>query len=100
MEHLPWGLTRQPVLEPVNFRVCIAHSLLESNVEGRVLFCKCLVEVLLVVHILGNLVGPEAEGSTGTLHDDVGTQAAQDGRLVFFARAEVRNDGIIVVVEV
>lgn len=47
------------------------------------------------MHFLGDLVGPEAEGSTCTIHDDVGTQTAQNTRLVVLAGPKVRDDGII-----
>lgn len=54
-----------------------------------------MVEILLVVDALSGLVRPEAEGSVSTLHDDVGTEAAENASLVVLAGVEVGNDGII-----
>jgi hypothetical protein len=75
--------------------VGIVDRFLGMDVEIRVLLRQCLVEVLLVADVLRRLVGPEAEGSASTLHDDVGTQAAEDTRLVVFAGVEVGDDGVV-----
>jgi hypothetical protein len=50
---------------------------------------------LLVIDVLRGLVGPEAKSSTGTLHDDVGTQATENTGLVVFARIQVCDDGVV-----
>lgn len=47
------------------------------------------------LHFLGDLVGPEAESSTGAVNNDIGTQATEDACLVILARLEVGDDSIV-----
>ncbi|KAK5624499.1 hypothetical protein RRF57_000215 [Xylaria bambusicola] len=48
-----------------------------------------------LVHFLGDLVGPEAKGSTCAINDDIRTEATKDTCLVVFARLEVGDNGIV-----
>lgn len=91
----PGVSTLQLLLETLHLRIGIIDSLVELDMQGRILVRHVLVQELLVVNVLGGLVGPEAESSASTLHDDVGAQTAQDARLVVFAGVEVGDDGIV-----
>jgi hypothetical protein len=93
------GLTVELLLDPLYFRVCIVYRLVQPEAQTRIFLGQSLAEVLLVADVLGSLIGPEAECATSTLHDDVGSKATENTRLVVFGRAEVRDDGVVRLVE-
>lgn len=64
------------MVESLDLRICVIHSLFETYTETGVLVGQGFVQILLVVDVLSGLVGPEAERPTGAFHDNVRAQAA------------------------
>ena len=68
--------------------------------ERLMLLRQRLGQVLLIRDLLRNLIGPEAQPTLCTLHDDSWTQTTQDARLVVFGGIKEGNDGVVGVKEV
>lgn len=87
-------LTLDPVLQALKFDVGVIDSLIESKRQIRVFLCQRLVEILLVVNLLRNLVGPKAQSPSGALHDCIWTKATKNTSLVVFTSVQRGDDCI------
>lgn len=87
------------------------NNLVHLCIECRIFIRQVFGEVFLVdtivpldhafgllgtnIHFLRCLICPKAQGSSSTLHDDIGIQPTQNTRLVIFSWVEVCDHDII-----
>jgi hypothetical protein len=75
------------------------YQLIHLLAQRIVLLREAFGKVLLVYDFLRRLVTVECEAATGTLYDDVGTQATENARLVVLGWIEAGNHDVIWIVE-
>lgn len=65
------------------------------EIERRELLAQYPIKMLLVVYVLGCLISPKTERTSGTFHNNVGTETAEDTRLIILCRNKICNYSVV-----